>query len=243
MKRKSNAVALLLAAGVLALGAAAQAQVTETMNFVGVNSGTSTGAAVENFYNGGTSSTGNSFSQNLGVAYGIDAVAENSLNSTTNFLDNPSASTAVMYFKYLSSTNTAYTADNSMNVAGGFTSLAFNYASSGAYNSSGSGTPSVSLYSGLNGTGTLLATINLTLNDPTGDGCATGKYCVWNSASTTLAAGQVAQSAVFSKASEYTLFDAVQISAVPEPSSFALAAAGLVAVAGALRLRRRASEN
>ena len=247
MNSKSNPLALAVAVAALSLGAAAQAQMLDSMKFTGINLGNNNAATVLNYYNGGLSGAGTTggTAADYGVAFGTDAEAENSTYSKENFADNPSGasgSSAVLYFGYTSSTSSNYTAYNSMNVAGGFEALSFYYSSTGAYGTAGSGTPSVALYSGLNGTGTLLGTIDLSVNDVSGDGCATGKsYCVWNYASTTLGAGQVAQSAVFSNASEYTYFDTVQIQAVPEPSSFALAAAGLVAVAGlASRTRRRA---
>lgn len=244
MNLKSKALAVA-AAGMLLAGAAAQAQTVDTMNFNGVNEvgSTKNGAEVLTYYDGGASSVNQTGGPNYGVSFGTDGEAESSTYSKKNFTNNPSGA-STLYFAYLSSTNSSFTAYNSMNVAGGFTALSFNYASSGAYNSSGSGTPSVALYSGVNGTGTLLGTINLSINDGSGDGCGANSYCVWTAASSSLASGQVAESAVFSSASEYTYFDSVAITtaaAVPEPSAFALAAAGLAVVGGAVRVRRRRS--
>lgn len=106
-----------------------------------------------------------------------------------------------------------------MNVAAGVTGgLSFFYSTPGAV------TGAVKAYSGLNGTGSLLGTINLAANS--------ADYTAWNQA--VLSFGGTALSFDLTGAANVVALD--NISAVPEPSSVALLLAG-----GALLLvaRRR----
>lgn len=108
-----------------------------------------------------------------------------------------------------------------MNVAGGVdNSLSFYYSSPEAV------TGAVKAYSGLNGTGALLGTFNLTATD--------SNYSVWNQAT-------------FSFAGKALSFDLTQtagmvgldnIAAVPEPKTFALLLAGLGMVGAVVRRKQ-----
>jgi hypothetical protein len=118
----------------------------------------------------------------------------------------------------------------SMDVAGGFDSVAFSY--------SASDNTSVRVWSGLGGTGTLLGTIDLAANAQAG--CSDSPFCHWDSASLSLN-GVVAKSVSFGDASLVAAFDNVTINQVPEPSSVALMALGLVAVAGLVRRKQQAA--
>jgi hypothetical protein len=124
-----------------------------------------------------------------------------------------------------------------MDVAAGFsTGFSFYYA---AANTPGS----VSVYSGLDGTGTLLDTINLPVN---GSGCdSTGQaYDCWTN--TGVAFAGTAESVVFGGAANYIGFADVTLgassvpSAVPEPGSIVLLGSGLVGLAGVVRSKLRA---
>jgi MYXO-CTERM domain-containing protein len=136
------------------------------------------------------------------------------------FVNEPTPSTVM---DFLTTTSTI------MNVPAGFdTGFATYYASTYAVGS-------ITIYDGLNGTGTLLATIPLAAlgSDPLGGGIP-GAYNIW--ALVGVGFSGTAHSAVFS-ANDFDAmtFDNVTIgSTVPAP-----AAAGLLGLSGLVALRRR----
>lgn len=125
---------------------------------------------VANFYNGGTGGsqydeTGTKYADphstggtNYGVSFGGNAVAvvAEDAGGTGRFNNNPSGNTVLSFLKPINS-------NAFMNVAAGFaTGIAFWYSQPFTAAQTGNVDPiSVKVYSGLNGTGTLLATINL----------------------------------------------------------------------------------
>ena len=166
---KKFMIAASMAALTLAATTGAHATTT-VLTFEGVGNT----ASVNDFYNGGTDSLGNS-----GVNYGINFTAQSlglidsDAGGTGNFANEPSASTIVFFL-----TGGAAT----MNVAAGFdTGFSFFYSAfQDAF---------VKVYSGLNGTGALLATLNLTTNFNNG-GCVgdpTGAACHWDAIGVTFA--------------------------------------------------------
>ncbi|SDR66197.1 thrombospondin type 3 repeat-containing protein [Christiangramia echinicola] len=147
---------------------------------------------INDFYNGGTSSLGNS-GTDYGVEFGVAlSIIDEDAGGTGNFANEPSPST-VMFFL---DENQAY-----MNVEAGFdTGFSFYYSSS----SSGS----VSVYDGLNGNGNLLGTVDLPDNlDPNCIGDPNGTFCSWDIIS--VAFNGIAQSVVFNGAANYIGFDDV----------------------------------
>ena len=119
---------------------------------------TSSTTFIENYYNGGTSSVGTS-GPNYGIAFSSNAL-NICLNSTTVSCSNTSkgglgpANSREGALFFLSGSSTF------MDVAAGFTTgFSFNYAS---FTESGS----VSVFSGLDGSGSLLGTIALSPNVP-----------------------------------------------------------------------------
>jgi hypothetical protein len=179
-----------------------------------------------------SASVGNYYSGGGGPNYGITfvnatALIDSDAGGTGTFANEPSPNT-IMYFPGVSSAT--------MNVPGGFTTgLAFYYVA---------GSPGqVDVYSGLNGTGSLLATINLVAqafdNGCTGD--PTGAFCNWSPVGVGFSG--IAQSVVFIGLGDLIGFDNITLGdstpggVVPEPTTLLLTGSGL-ALAGWLRRRR-----
>jgi hypothetical protein len=116
--------------------------------------------------------------------------------------------------------------DATMNVAAGFSDLSFFYSSAEA----NPGT--VQVWSGLGGTGNLLASFSLVANAQAG-GCSDAPYCHFSQLAGG-AWGELAHSVTFGGAPGVGI-DNVSITAVPEPASALLMACG----AAALLMRRR----
>jgi hypothetical protein len=209
----------LVAVGALSIGlAVVPASAATVLTFEGVGNN----VAVNNFYNGGAGG-------NLGISFvnGFGLV-DSDAGGTGNFANEPSAST-VLYF----TSGTAST----MNVAAGFnTGFSFFYSSSAP--------ASVNVYSGLNGTGTLLATLALAAQyaDNNCHGDPTGTYCNWSPIGVTFAG--TAQSVSFGGSANFVAFDNITLGAasptgaVPEPATWGLMVLGFGMIGAASRSRK-----
>ena len=209
MKLPFATAALLMAA------APAFAQTTISIDFEGAAGYVN---AIRNFYNGGTDSLGQS-GPNFGVSFSEAAVALSNDVLGPYYSNAPSPLTVMYAFD-----NTAV-----MNVAAGFIDrLTF------AYSSNLSTLDAVNIFSGLNGTGTLLASASLFGNATLA--CSDTAFCRFDMTSVKFAG--TAKSVSFGGNANGVLFDNVKItSAVPEPSSYALLALGVMAVVVAKRRR------
>jgi hypothetical protein len=182
--------------------------------------------AVGNFYDGGgiasTPNYGVTFSSNF---FGLTSIAN---GGAGNFAATPVGTPAI----FVNGT-TGSPAMGTMNVTPGF-STGINFYFTAGFQSAQQGM--VQIWSGTNGTGTLLATISLSNNNSS---CSTVSYCTWSSVGTTFAG--VAHSVTFSgPANELGLADITlgsTTTAIPEPSSIYLLVLGLTAVS-AFKMRR-----
>jgi hypothetical protein len=107
----------------------------------------------------------------------------------------------------------------------------FNTAVSFSYSSTANTT--VSIFSGLNGTGDLLGTISLAANAQ--NGCSDSPFCFWNS--TTFSFVGVAKSLQFGSTAGVAGFDDVSVAPVPVPAAGWLLMSG-IGLVGAWRRRK-----
>jgi len=166
------------------------------------------------------------FYSSLGITFGPDALAliDGDNGGGGNFANEPSPNT-VAYF--LTGPGVV------MNVPGGFdTGFSFFYTSAEV--------ASVSVFDGVDGGGTLLATIPLLANwtDGTCVGDPTGSYCHWDPIGVAFAG--IAKSVNFGGAANRVAFDNITVGAahpviMPEPASMILVGTGVLAAG----LRRR----
>jgi len=206
----------LLAAAALAIVVATPSVAqTVTVDFEGASGYVN---SILEFYNGGTDSLGHS-GPNLGISF-TDAVVALSNDELGPYYANAPSPLAVMF---------AFDGSAVMNVSRGFVDRLSFY-----YSSSQNVLDAVNIYSGLNGTGTLLASASLFGNASVG--CTDTAYCRFDLTSVRFAG--LARSISFGGDAPNVVFDNITITAVPEPSSYLLLAAGLLAV-GCVKRRSR----
>lgn len=194
--------------------------------------------AIESYYNGGLSGyppAGKG--PDLGLVFSSLANEQKATTQnpppkpgTGKFENNPSGAAGVLYFPFSASS------DSYVDDAAGFTSLTFAY--SLLDNALPSGTTyKVDLYSGLNGTGTLLGSVDLTPS-ATPIACLRSfdEFCTWSFASI-FTGGTYAESAVFSLPGMVlnAEFDKMTF-ATPEPQTWAILLIGFAGL-GLLRLK------
>lgn len=155
------------------------------------------------------------------------ALVDGDEGGSGNIANEPSGKT-VMFF--LDSNNAILNANNGF--SNGFS---FFYSSATA--------ATVSVYDGLNGTGNVLASLNLVAqntNNCSGD--PTGTFCNWTAVGATFAG--VGRSINFGGTANFTVYDDITFGsptpggAVPEPATWALMILGMGAIGGAMRRRR-----
>jgi hypothetical protein len=217
----------------LALMAASIASAgTIVLNFAGLNGNAE--EQVQNYYNGGTGSLGSGPGTNYGISFGSDALAcSGQPGGRCNSAMIPGGPGANLLF-FLSGSG------DIMNKASGFTTgFSFFYASP-FY----AGT--VDVYSGLDGTGTLLASISLPTTANSGSGCYGTNFCPYVPIGVTFSG--TAESVNFTGTAneiafaDITLGSATAGGGAPEPGTWALLGAGLLALGLASGIRRRRAE-
>lgn len=203
-------LAVLAAIATLPLFVVPASAGTLTLDFENVTSF----ASIDTFYAGGTDGAGNA-GPALGVTFGLDALG------LQNDALGPYFSGAPSPLGVMAPVGAASTLD----MPEGFLGLSFYYSSLVAV------TDAVEVWSGLGGTGTLLASLSLAANAQDG-GCSGSPLCHFDLLTTTL--GGLAHSVTFGNAATAAVFDDVAL-AVPEPAGALLVALGLAGVA----VRRR----
>ncbi len=190
---------------------------------------------VQDYYNGGMSSAGTS-GPDLGVAF-----SSNSLNICLNSLDAFCSNTSRGGLAPASAQGGLFflTGDNSiMNVTAGFEDgFSFNYVSA-------TQPGSVSVFDGLDGTGSLLATLELLPNAGSCPGYGAG-FCPFSPIGVSFAG--VARSVSFAGVANQIAFDDITFGSevpggagpIPEPSTWAMLLLGFGAIGGVIRNRRK----
>lgn len=221
MVRRLSSVLGLLSCFMLT-SAFAGANSVDVLTFTGVKDGQQIG----NFYNGGS---GNPNIPNYGITFSsnIFGVQSEFLGGAGGFMPDATQTPAIFVMGKTGSPVTGY-----MNVAGGF-GTGINFFYTAAFQET------ATVWSGANGTGTVLATISLASNDAS---CSTVSYCNWTNVGLNFSG--TAQSVTFSgPANGIGISDIVvgqTHSILPEPSSIYLLGTGMVGLClkGLRRFRR-----
>jgi PEP-CTERM motif len=204
-----------LSAAACLLAAAPAFAANTLIDFEGVTSF----ASVADFYNGGTDGNG-AAGTNLGASFTGAALALSNDELGPYFSHAPSPGTVM------------FATDSSalLNFGQGFVDeLSFYYsASSSAFDV-------VTIYSGLDGSGSVLGSISLTANAQLG-GCNDAPFCNWQRVALSFAG--TGKSIGFGGNAGNVAFDNIAITAVPEPESYAMLAMGLAGVILAVRRQR-----
>jgi hypothetical protein len=195
----------------------------------------SSNVSILNYYNGGTSSIGTT-GTNYGISFPSNAlliclntIGTSCSNTSHGGLGDPSSQDGALYFL---SGNTTY-----LNDAAGFTTgFAFDYT---AVNGSGG---SVEVWSGLNGTGTQLASLVLGVTVSSCSSSYNAGFCPFTNGS--LAFAGTGMSIEFDGVPNEIVYDDITFGStivgggVPEPGSMIMAVSGLAGL-GLLHYRRR----
>jgi hypothetical protein len=217
--------ALALAGTMLAVAATAPAS-AQSLNFAGLNGNAQ--ELVLEYYNGGTGSLGSGPGTNYGISFSNNAIACSvQPGGSCNSGGLPTGGNLLFFLGGGAAT---------MNVAGGFnTGFSFFY-------SAVNNPAFVNVYSGLNGTGTLLATLNLptTPSTPGAPACAGGGFCPFVPIGVTFAG--TAMSVDFGGSANQVAFAAITINSstpgVPEPAAWGMLIGGFGLAGAAMRTRR-----
>ncbi len=219
-----KAISLLAVIFVLAVASAKAGTIVLTFE------GLQDNETVLNYYNGGLGGNGSGPGPNYGITFGPDtlAIISGAAGGSGNFSGAPTMPT-VAYF--------LTGPGDVMDVPAGFTTGFSFYYSAVVYPGS------VTVYSGLDGTGSVLASLDLPVT-PSGGApeCTYGAYCPWFPIGVTFDGS--AQSVIFSGSANYIGFDNITLGSatpspgVPEPATLTLFGSGLLGLVSVLRRRK-----
>ena len=174
--------------------------------------------SIAEYYNGGMDSAG-ATGPALGVSFGLDALTVRNDDGAGPYFSNAPSPVGAL---------AAVGAAATMNVAAGFVDrISFHYSSSQFV------VQGVNVYAGLDATGDLLASFNLVKNAQRG--CSGTPFCRFDLLTSTFEG--VAHSVSFGNAAGLAGFDNISITAVPEPQTYAMLMAGLLALGCMVRRR------
>jgi hypothetical protein len=185
---------------------------------------------VLNYYNGGFGGNGSGPGPSFGITFGPDSLAiiSGAAGGTGNFSGAPTMPTVLFFLSG---------PGDVMDVPAGFTTgFSFFYS---AINEPGV----VTVWSGLNATGTMLASLDLSVtpSEPGTPGCPYGQYCPWFPVGVTFEG--TAESVNFSGTANHIGFDNITLGSktpvVPEPATVMLFGSGLLGLVGLVRRRRK----
>lgn len=217
MKKTVGTLALVLLVGVVAAQAG-----TIVLTFEGLKDQ----ETVLNYYNGGFGGSGSGPGPNYGITFGSDSLAliSGEFGGSGNFSGAPSMPTVLFFLTG---------PGDIMDVPAGFTTgFSFFYS---AINLPGV----VNVYSGLDGTGTLLASLNLptTPSEPGTPGCPYGAFCPWFPIGVSFSG--TAMSVDFTGTANQIGFDNITLGSktpgTPEPGTLVMFGSGVIGLAGLLR--------
>jgi hypothetical protein len=235
---KFPAPAALLVLGAGLVSASVQASTVLTLG------GEHTGVYIENYFLGGNDSLpSDGTGPSIGFGFSSNATVQKAGDSANTgdgrFENNPSGQSEILAFAAYNSSGQLNTGGSYMNFANGFSSVSFNYALS---SNSSQFNGSADIWSGLNGTGTLLGSIALSATSA-GNSCAVGtdSYCNWTGVSAAHFGG-IAESVTFGATgtSDFAEFDGLQVTPVPLPAAAWLLISAVAGIAGFARKPRRA---
>jgi hypothetical protein len=217
---------ILLLAMILVLGAVA-AQATIVLTFEGLGDQ----EQVLNYYNGGFGGNGSGPGPNYGITFGTDSLSiiSQAAGGSGDFDGAPSMPTILFFLSG---------PGDIMNVAAGF-NTGFSFFYSSPFNAG-----SVTVFSGLDGTGSVLASLTL---PPTPDGTTFGPpcsglydYCPWVPIGVTFSG--TAMSVDFSGTADQIGFDDVTLGSAnptPEPGTLIMFGSGVLGLAGVIRRKMK----
>lgn len=183
---------------------------------------------VLNYYDGGYGGNGSGPGPNYGITFGSDSLAiiSGAAGGSGNFSGSPTMPTVLFFLSG---------PGDVMDVASGFTTGFSFYYSAVVYPGA------VTVWSGLDETGTELASLTLPVTLSGGTGCTYGDYCPWFPVGVSFSG--TAESVDFSGTANYIGFDNITLGAstpvgAPEPATLTLLGSGL-ALLGMVRRRKK----